>query len=102
MSGDESLCQRLPVLQTVLKLLQFGIKTLKLCESSSDYLWSFIAYLGISSHFERHTQTTGVVPKLSEPLFHKGYKSPTCNANCMGTLKINRKSVPKKVKEKSY
>jgi hypothetical protein len=53
------------------------------------------------------SKTTGVVPKLSEPLFHKGHKSPglvkflmPCNASCMGTLNINRESVPKKVKKK--
>lgn len=105
---NHSLCGRLPVLQTVLKLLQFGIKTLKLCELSSGYLWSFIAHVGITCHFERYTQNNRSSSEAVWTPVPKGYKSPglvkfltSYNASCMGTLKINRKSVPKRVKEKS-
>jgi hypothetical protein len=40
---------------------QFGIKTSKLCEASSSYLWFSLACIrqetfGIYPHFERHTE----------------------------------------------
>jgi len=103
-----------------LKSSKFGIKTFELCESSSGYLWSFIVYTGkgtiIQSHIitENMNKTTAIVLKLLEPLLHKGYtvwmdnfyNSPALartlkavGTDCVGTLKLNRKGVPKKVKE---
>jgi hypothetical protein len=50
---------------------------------------------------------TRVVLKPSETVFHKGHKSPElvmlltpCNGSYLGTLQMNRKNVPEKVKKK--
>jgi hypothetical protein len=103
-----------------LKAAKFGIKTYELCESGSGYLWSFLVYTGKDTQFKSSlltqamTKTTAIVLHLIEPLLHKGYtvwldnfyNSPALArllkskaTDCVGTLKINRKGVPKAVKD---
>jgi uncharacterized membrane protein len=36
----------------LLKSLKFGIKSYKLCECDSGYLWSFIIYIGRHTRFQ--------------------------------------------------
>jgi len=123
-SVDESLTLwkgRLSFKQYIpMKSSQFGIKTFELCESHSGYLWSFIVYTGKDTILEsplisRDTpKGTAIVLKLTEPLLHKGYtlwmdnyyNSPplakflkSCNTDCVGTIRINRKGMPKKLQE---
>ena len=103
-----------------LKAAKFGIKTYELCDSTMGYLWSFIVYTGKDT--ELHSplitadtnKTSAIVLKLVEPLLNQGrtlwmdnfYNSPTLarllkithKTDCVGTLKLNRKNVPPKVK----
>jgi hypothetical protein len=104
-----------------LKSSQFVIKTFKLCESSSGYLSSITWYIRRETVLEfplisnATPKTTAVILKLSEPLLHNSYTlwlgnyytSPNfqkflnpCNMDRMGTMKIYKKNVPKKEREK--
>jgi hypothetical protein len=123
-SVDESLTLwkgRLSFKQYIpLKAAKFGIKTYELCEANSGYLWSLVVYTGRDTHFQSSlvtqemNKTTAIVLHLVEPLLGKGhtvwldnfYNSPALarllkdkGTDCVGTLKINRKAVPKKVKD---
>jgi hypothetical protein len=103
-----------------LKSSQFEIKTFELCESNSGYLWSFLVYSGKDTILESFLiskdtpKATAIVLKLSEPLLHKGYtlwmdnyyNSPalakflkSCNTDCVETVRVNRKVMPKKLQE---
>jgi len=104
-----------------LKSSKFGIKTFELCESTTGYLWSFLVYTGkdtvinsplISSETPK---TAAIVLKLLEPLVGKGFTLWMGNfynsldlalhlkfknsTDCVGTMKITRKNVPKEVKD---
>jgi hypothetical protein len=113
--GHLSFKQYLP-----LKAAKFGIKTYELCESSSGYLWSFVVYTFKDTCFQSSlltqemNKTTAIVLHVMEPLLEKGhtvwldnfYNSPALarllkhkGADCVGTLKINRKGVPKAIKD---
>ena len=94
---------------------------IELCESSSVYLWSFIIYTGKDTVFQTTfisgdtNKTAAIVLSLVQPFLKKGYKlwvdnfynSPalaqklkSLNTDCVGTLCLNRKNIPKIVKEK--
>jgi hypothetical protein len=103
-----------------LKASKFGIKTYELCDSTTGYLWSFLVYTGKDTKLDSPLitadtpKTTAIVLKLIEPLLKQGrtvwmdnfYNSPslarmlkvTYNTDCVGTLRLNRKDVPQKVK----
>ena len=104
-----------------LKASKFGIKSYELCESSSGYLWSFIIYTGKDTVFQTAllsddtNKTTAIVLSLVEPLLEKGrtlwmdnfYNSPalaqrlkSLKTDCVGTLRLSRKDVPQRVKDK--
>jgi len=104
-----------------LKSFKFGIKSYELCESSSGYLWAFIIYTGKDTVFQTAfisgdtNKTAEIVLSLVEPLLKKGrmlwmdnfYNSPaliqrlrTLKTECVGTLRLSRKDVPQRVKEK--
>ena len=104
-----------------LKSSKFGIKSYELCESSSGYLWSFIIYTGKDTVFQTAfisgdtNKTATIVLSLVEPLLKKGrtlwmdnfYNSPalaqrlkSLKTDCVGTLRLSRKDVPQRVKEK--
>jgi len=105
-----------------LKTSKFGIKTFKLCESRTGYLWCFLVYTGINTVLQLSLitpdspKTAAVVLELLEPLFGCGhmlwidnfFSSPELarkpkiddSTDCVGTLKLNRKNVPKEVKDK--
>ncbi|PNF24933.1 hypothetical protein B7P43_G09365 [Cryptotermes secundus] len=100
-----------------LKAAKFGIKSYKLCDSTTGYLWSFILYTGKdtvldSSLITADTNKTSAIDlKLVEPLLNQGqtlwmdnfYNSPTLarllkithKTDCVGTLKLNRKKLKK-------
>ena len=103
------------------KVFQIGIKSYELCESSSGYLWSFIIYTGKDTVFQTAfisgdtNKTAAIVLSLVEPLLGKGrtlwmdnfYNSPalahrlkTLKTDSVGTLRLSRKDVPQRVKEK--
>jgi len=106
----------------LLKASKFGIKTFELRESRTGYLWCFLVYTGKntilqSSLFTPDTpKTAAVVLELLEPLFGRGHtlfidifsKSPELasklkiehSTDYVGTLKLNRKNVPKEMKDK--
>lgn len=104
-----------------LKSSKFGIKSYELCESSSGYLWSFIIYTGKGTVFQTSflsgdtNKTAAIVLSLVEPLLKKGrtlwmdnfYNSPalaqklkSLKTDCVGTLRLSRKDVPQRVKDK--
>lgn len=102
-----------------LKRARFGIKTYLLCESKSGYVWNFLIYTGhgtlLNPEFRDHLVSMQVVLTLAEPLFGKGYCLTMDNYyNCprladilithqtdvYGTLKVNRKDVPKGLQRK--
>ena len=104
-----------------LKSSKFGIKSYELCESSSGYSWSFIIYTGKDTVFQTafisgdKNKTATIVLSLVEPLLKKGrtlwmdnfYNSPalaqrlkSLKTDCVGTLRLSRKNVPQKVKDK--
>jgi len=72
--------------------------------------------LTVESEYFRHPQNSSLVLELSEPLFGCGhmlwidnfFSSPELarklkiehSTDCVGTLKLNRKNVPKEVKDK--
>jgi hypothetical protein len=104
-----------------LKASKCGIKTYDLCDAITGYLWSFLVYAGKGTEFDSPlitadtNKTTAIVLKLVEPLLKQGrtvwmdnfYNSPCLakilktvhKTDCVGTLKLNRKNVPKKVKD---
>ena len=84
-------------------------------------MWSFIIYTGKDSVFQTAfisgdtNKTAAIVLSLVEPLLEKGrslwmdniYNSPalaqrlkTLKTDCVGTLRLSRKDVPQRVKEK--
>lgn len=104
-----------------LKAAKFGIKTFELCEASTGYLWSFLTYTGkdTSENSRKttsgHSKTSEIVLELIKPLLRKGhtlwmdnyYNCPSLamylksqKTDCVGTLRLNRKDVPKILKEK--
>ena len=115
--GRLSLRQYLP-----LKASKFGIKTFELCETRTGYLWCFLVYTGKitvlqSSLITPDTpKTASIVLELLEPLCVHGltlwidnfFSSPELarkltiehSTDCVGTLRLNRKNVPKEVKYK--
>ena len=114
--GRLSFTQYLP-----LKASKFGIKTFELCESTTGYLWCFLVYTGKGTVIESSLispgtpKTSAIVFKLLEPLLGKGYtlwmdnfyNSPDLAkqlksqhaTDCVGTVKLSRKHIPKIVKE---
>jgi hypothetical protein len=62
----------------LLKAVKFGIKTFKLCESSSEYLWNFFVCIGAGSDITTGTdvpdslQSSKIVVRLVEPLVKLG------------------------------
>ena len=117
MKGHLSIRQYLP-----LKASKFGIKNLEICESRTGYLWCFLVYTGKNTVLQSSLitpdtpKTAAVVLELLEPLFGRGHtlwidnfvNSPELtrklkiehSTDCIGTLKLNRKDVPKEVKDK--
>ena len=111
--GRLSFAQYIP-----LKASKFGIKTFELCESKTGYLWNFIVYTGKETEYvtDNIPKTESIVKKLVGPLLGRGhtlwmdnyYNSPsvarelkTIHAtDCVRTLMLSRKNVPKQVKEK--
>ena len=115
--GRLSIRQYLP-----LKASKFRIKTFELCESKTGYLWCLLVYTGKNTVLQSSLitpdtpKTAAVVLKLLEPLFGRGhtlwidnfFSSPELarklkiehSTDCVGTLKLNGKNVPKEVKDK--
>jgi len=115
--GRLSIRQYLP-----LKSSKSGIKTFKLCKSRTGYLWCFLVYTGKNTVLQSSLitpdtpKTAAVVLELLEPLFGRGrtlwienfFSSPELarklkikhSTDCVGTLKLNRKNIPKEVKDK--
>jgi hypothetical protein len=103
-----------------LKASKFVIKTYELCDATTGYLWSFLVYRGKETKLDSSlitadtSKTSAIVLKLVKPLLKQGwtvwidnfYNSPalaralkmTYKTDCVGTLKLNRKDVPPKVK----
>jgi hypothetical protein len=93
--GHLSFNQYLP-----LTVSKFGIKTYKLCDSTTGYLWSFLVYTGKDTKIDSPlitadtSKTTVIVLKLVEPLLKQGqtvwmdnfYNSPSVAR----TLKITK------------
>jgi hypothetical protein len=98
-----------------LKAAKFGINSYELCESSTGYVWSFIIYteqgMELTNQYVNFdtNKTAATMIKLMEPLLGRGhtlwmdnfYNSPELahflnskKTNCVGTLHVNRKSVP--------
>ena len=97
-------------------------ETFKLCKSITGYLWCFLVYTGKNTVLQSslitpdNPKTAAVVLKLLKPLFGRGhtlwsgnfFNSPELarrvkikhSTDCAGTLKLNRKNVPKEVKDK--
>jgi hypothetical protein len=96
------------------------IKTYKLCDATTGYLWSFLVYTGKETKLDSPlitadtSKTSAIVLKMVEPLLKQGqsvwmdnfYISPalartlkiTYKTHCVGILKLNHKDVPPKVK----
>lgn len=109
-----------------LKRARFGIKSYTLCESKSGYIWSFIIYTGkgttIESNYKDHPMGLQIVMTLMKPILNLGhclitdnfYTSPQLadillqhKTDTYGTIKLNRKEVPKdfqnkKLKKEKY
>ena len=105
-----------------LKASKLGIKTFELCESKTGYLWCFLVYTGKDTVLQSSLitpdtpKTAAVVPEPLKPLFVRGcmlwldnfQNSPELSrklknehsTDCVGTLKLNRKDVPKEAKDK--
>ena len=104
-----------------LKSSKFGIKSYELCDSSSGYLWSFIIYAGKDTVFQAAfisgdtNKTATIVLSRVEPLLKKGHtlwmdnfynssslaqRLKSLKTDCVGTLRLSRKNVPQKVKDK--
>jgi hypothetical protein len=61
-----------------LKASKFGIKTYELCDSTTEFLWSFLVYTGKDTKLDSPmiiadtSKTTAIVLKLVEPLMKQG------------------------------
>jgi hypothetical protein len=98
-----------------LKAAKFGIKILKLCESSAGCLWSFLVYNGLMMELPSpltdpaENKTAAIVLNLPEPLLHCGHTLQMDNCfnfpdlafffqkkstDYVSTLHVNRKHVP--------
>jgi len=123
---DESLTLwkgHLPIKQYLpLKASKFGIKNFELCKSRTGYLQCFLVYTGKNTVLQLSLitpdtlKTAAVVLELLEPLFGCGhtlwidnfFSSPELarklkiehSTDCVDTLNLNRKNVPKEVKDK--
>jgi len=115
--GHLSIWQYLPLNASKLR-----IKTIELCESRTGYLWCFLVYTGKNTVLQSSLITpdtlkiAAIVLELLESLFGRGltlwidnfFNSPELarklkiehSTDCVGTLKLNRKDVPKEVKDK--
>ena len=102
------------------KRARFGIKSFEVCESSTGYIWDFFLYIGKDTIYNPEIavdQPMGskVIYTLVKPLFDKGYciymdnffSSPQLyevlcqnNTDAVGTLRANRKGVPKELTNK--
>ena len=104
------------------KASKFGIKTFKLCESRTGYLWCFLVYTGKNTVLQSSLiiqdtpKTAPVVLELLDPLFGGEHMLWIDNffsrselsrklkiehsTDCIGTLKLKRKNVPKEAKDK--
>nr|CAI5851431.1 unnamed protein product [Callosobruchus analis] len=101
------------------KRKRFGIKLFLLCESSTGYTYNFLIYTGAKTNygdnFVNEPLSARVVLELSNNLLDKGYclfldnyytsvdlaeKLSQRRTDCVGTMRINRKGVPKDLKEK--
>nr|CAH7752477.1 unnamed protein product [Callosobruchus chinensis] len=101
------------------KRKRFGIKLFLLCESSTGYTYNFLIYTGADTNygdnFVNEPLSARVVLELSNNLLDKGYclfldnyytsvdlaeKLSQRRTDCVGTMRINRKGVPKDLKEK--
>ena len=101
------------------KRAHFGIKSFKLCEAESIYVWNFIVYVGKETVFDENLKEEtyygpNVVLELMTPLLNQGYcvtmdnrfSSPylfekLCNQNtdAVGSLHLKRKGVPSEIKK---
>nr|CAH7748298.1 unnamed protein product [Callosobruchus chinensis] len=94
-------------------------KLFLLCESSTGYTYNFLIYTGADTNygdnFVNEPLSARVVLELSNNLLDKGYclfldnyytsvdlaeKLSQRRTDCVGTMRINRKGVPKDPKEK--
>ena len=100
------------------KRKRFGIKFYVLCDSQTGYIWNFFIYTGKDTAYNQLYKDFPIVSKIVLTLMHelldKGYclytdnfyTSPTLAdvladrlTDTVGTLRLNRKDVPKSVKE---
>jgi hypothetical protein len=71
-----------------LKSSKFGIKTFKLCESSTGSLWKYIVYSGADTDintavdFCEKNKTTAIVAKLIETLLNKRSRGSSVSIVC--------------------
>ncbi|XP_068122086.1 piggyBac transposable element-derived protein 4-like [Hyperolius riggenbachi] len=116
-SVDESLMAykgRLSWIQYIAsKRARFGLKSYRLCESSSGYIWNSVLYTGkgtrFSQTFSNYGMATSSVLTLMEPLLDQGYCVTTDNfytspelcellvqnkTDCYGTVRPNRRNLP--------
>nr|CAH7752478.1 unnamed protein product [Callosobruchus chinensis] len=93
------------------KRKRFGIKLFLLCESSTGYTYNFLIYTGADTNygdnFVNEPLSARVVLELSNNLLDNYYTSVDLaeklsqrRTDCVGTMRINRKGVPKDLKEK--
>ena len=97
---------------------RFRMKFYELCESSSGYVWNFIIYTGKDTVYDEKycnfPATARIVFSLSDSLLDKGYclyldnfytgpilvdKLVERNTDCVGTVQLHRKEMPKFVKD---
>lgn len=100
------------------KRKRFGMKFYELCESESGYIWNFFVYTGTGTQYNEKYEdlpvTSKIVMTLLDPLLDKGYclyidnyySSPSLSdllctklTDCVGTVRMNRKEMPKNVKD---
>ncbi|XP_068089543.1 piggyBac transposable element-derived protein 4-like [Hyperolius riggenbachi] len=116
-SVDESLMAykgRLSWIQYIAsKRARFGLKSYRLCESSSGYIWNSVMYTGkgtrFSDTYSQYGIATSSVLTLTEPLLNQGYCVTTDNfytspelyevlvqnkTDCYGTVRPNRRNMP--------
>ncbi|XP_064641303.1 piggyBac transposable element-derived protein 4-like [Lineus longissimus] len=99
------------------KRARYEIKSFEICESSSGYIWDFFVYTGKDTEYRqeyRQMDSMGakVVLTLAHNLLGKGYtvnmdnffsapqlydKLCESNTDAVGTLRANRKEVPKQL-----
>ncbi|CAH2019884.1 unnamed protein product [Acanthoscelides obtectus] len=101
------------------KRKRFGIKLFILAESSTGYTYNFLIYTGADTNygdsFASEPLSARVVLELSNNILDKGYclfldnyytsvdlaeKLSMRRTDCVGTMRLNRKGIPKKLKEK--